>query len=215
MYAFRQRSGPVEVAFTDAEVDLAGVRAAQVGAIFGGDPVAMEQVHGAEVAVVGAGSAWPTADALVTVDPAVTLVVRVADCVPVVVADRDAGLIGVAHAGRRGMCEGVVPALIDQLRAQGARALQAWVGPHICGGCYEVPDQMRAEVSRVVPAAWSQTRWGTPSVDLGRGVAHQLAEAGVDHVAVGGCTFEDAALFSYRRQGAAAGRSAGLVRIVA
>jgi len=73
---------------------------------------------------------------------------------------------------------------------------------------------MRDDVAALVPAAYAETSWGTPSVDLGRGVRAQLEDAGVEVVhEVGRCTLEDLDLFSYRREGAAAGRQAGLIWI--
>ncbi len=70
---------------------------------------------------------------------------------------------------------------------------------------------MRAEIAAVVPATRATTSWGTPALDLGAGVRAQLADAGVPVVEVGGCTREDDTLHSYRRDGAAAGRLAGVV----
>jgi copper oxidase (laccase) domain-containing protein len=70
---------------------------------------------------------------------------------------------------------------------------------------------MRAEVSALVPAAYAETTWGTPALDIGAGVRAQLAAAGVEVVDVGGCTREDPRLHSHRRDGAAAGRLAALV----
>jgi copper oxidase (laccase) domain-containing protein len=71
---------------------------------------------------------------------------------------------------------------------------------------------MRAEVSAVVPEAHAETSWGTPALDIGAGVRAQLSRVGVEEVIeVAGCTLEDRGLHSYRRDGAAAGRFAGLV----
>lgn len=236
MFVFRERVGRVEVAFTSAAHDgrplnlaLPGTAPARVGdpvaglaavrAALGGPAVrGMSQVHGATVARAtgeGDGEPAPEADGLVTDVAGTALLVRVADCVPVVLADVDRGVVGVAHAGRVGMAAGVVPATVAALRALGADDLQAWVGPHVCGRCYEVPDAMRDEVARAVPAAWSETSWGTPALDVGAGVRAQLDADGVPSVDVGGCTVEDAALWSHRRDGAAAGRLAGLVQVVA
>jgi copper oxidase (laccase) domain-containing protein len=88
----------------------------------------------------------------------------------------------------------------------------------VCGGCYEVPEQMRSEVAAVVPEAYAETSWGTPAVDIGAGVVAQLRaadglEAPVELVEVGRCTLEDDDLFSYRRQGSESGRLAGVVRV--
>ncbi len=99
------------------------------------------------------------------------------------------------------------------MRALGATGLTAWIGPHVCGACYEVPAEMQADVAAVEPAARAVTSWGTPSLDLGAGVRAQLESAGVTVVDAARCTRESADLYSYRRDGAAAGRLAGLVRL--
>jgi YfiH family protein len=176
----------------------------------------MHQVHGADVAVVDTASLrspeTPVADALVTAEPGVVLMVRVADCVPVLLADTGAGIVGAVHAGRPGLVAGVVPRALDALRSLGARDVRAWVGPHVCGACYEVPEQLRADVAAGVPESFAETSWGTPALDIGAGVLAQLRAGGVTDVTeVRRCTIEDDDLFSYRRQGKRSGRSAGLV----
>ncbi len=171
------------------------------------------QVHGADVVVAGAGPARPEADGIVTDRPGTTLLVRAADCVPVLLADVEATVVGAAHCGRPGLVAGVVPATVAKMRELGATAIQAWVGPHVCGGCYEVPAEMQAEVAAVVPAALATTTWGTPSLDLGAGVLAQLAAAGASAYDVSRCTREAGDLYSYRRDGAAAGRLAGVIRM--
>lgn len=151
------------------------------------------------------------ADGLVTDVPGVALLVRVADCVPVLLADSDRGVVGAAHAGRNGLVRGVVPATVARMRHLGARRLVAWVGPHICGRCYEVPEELRGEVVAAVPEAGSQTSWGTPAVDVGAGVTAQLLAGGVEVVDASRCTREDEDLWSHRRDGATAGRLGALV----
>lgn len=174
--------------------------------------VTMRQVHGNDVAVVtGAPQGSIEADATVTASPGVALCVRVADCVPVLLSDADQGVVGVAHAGRQGVVLGVVSAAVDAMRGLGARNIHAWLGPHICGGCYEVPTQMRAEVSQVVPAAFAETTWGTASLDLGGAVTSQLERQDCRVSTVDLCTKESPDLFSYRRDGDDAGRFAGLI----
>jgi len=188
----------------------------------------MHQVHGADVTVVdatflkslgsppvsgspqGLGS-QPASDGLVSTTPGVLLMVRVADCVPVLLADVVTGVIGAAHAGRKGMVAGIVPATVQRMRSLGAQEIVAWVGPHVCGSCYEVPDAMRAEVAAIVPQTYSETSWGTPALDVGAGVRAQLGAEGVDVIDVDRCTIEDTDLFSHRRQQAGSGRMAGLV----
>jgi YfiH family protein len=178
--------------------------------------VRMHQVHGGEVHLVDRAwldsrSAPPVADGLVTALPGVALLVRVADCVPLLLADPERGVVGAAHAGRPGLVAGVVPRTVARMRELGAERVVAWVGPHVCGSCYEVPAQMREEVAAVVPEAYAETSWGTPAVDVGAGAVAQLAAEGVDVVDASRCTIEDEDLFSYRRQGTASGRFGGLV----
>ncbi|MEQ6901671.1 polyphenol oxidase family protein [Nocardioides sp. YIM 152588] len=227
MFAFRDHHdlGPghprVEVAFTDASLDLAEGspgRAAATAALEAATGVRfarMRQVHGTDVHEVdgptGEGGELPTGDALVTTRPGTGLMVRVADCVPILLADAEAGVVAAVHAGRVGTALGVVPAAVRRMRDLGADGVRAWLGPHVCGGCYEVPEAMRAEVASEVPAARAETRWGTPSLDLGAGVLAQLEEAGVPTTVVGGCSLEDPRFHSHRRDADRAGRMAGLV----
>lgn len=171
----------------------------------------MNQVHGADVAVVD--GPWdgpvPHVDALVTRERGLAVAVLVADCVPLVLADPDAGVVAVAHAGRLGLVAGVVPAVVKAMMGLGARAITARVGPSVCGLCYEVPETMRAEVAAVAPEAFAATRQGTPSVDVAAGVQTQLRSAGVVSKRLPECTIEAPGLFSYRRDHTT-GRFAGV-----
>jgi purine-nucleoside/S-methyl-5'-thioadenosine phosphorylase / adenosine deaminase len=173
--------------------------------------VFMNQVHGGEVAVVdGVSPPWPPAvDGLVTGTAGVALAALVADCVPVLLADPHAGVVGVAHAGRRGLTAGVVPAVVGAMRQAGARTILARVGPAVCGRCYEVPEQMRAAVSSTEPAAWSRSKTGSAALDVAAGVIEQLLRHGVKVSRIEGCTVEDSSLYSYRRD-RTTGRFAGL-----
>jgi polyphenol oxidase len=175
----------------------------------------MRQVHGADVWYAGPKAAEPPVpvDAMFTDVPGRALCVLVADCVPVLVADPAARIIGAAHAGREGLVAGVVPALVATMIEAGASParMRAVTGPAICGGCYEVPELMRARVSATEPAASCDTFAGTPGLDIAAGVRAQLAAAGVGSiVADGRCTMESGGLFSYRRDGVT-GRFAGLI----
>ena len=171
----------------------------------------MNQVHGSDVAVVDRrwDSAASRVDALVTRERDLALVVLVADCVPVLLADPEAGVVAVAHAGRPGLVAGVVPAVVTAMKDLGARAIAARLGPSVCGRCYEVPEPMRAEVAAAVPEAFATTRQGTPSVDVAAGVEAQLRSAGAACERVTDCTIEDRAFFSYRRD-RTTGRFAGV-----
>lgn len=173
--------------------------------------VFMNQTHGGEVAIVD--RPWPgppaAVDALVTRTVGIALAVLVADCVPVLLADSSARVVAVAHAGRRGLVANIVQATIASMRSLGAREIHARVGPSVCGRCYEVPDVLRETVTAAEPAAWSTTRTGGPALDVAAGVTAQLLRLGVEVNRVAGCTVEDPALFSYRRDHAT-GRFAGL-----
>lgn len=235
MYFWRDAAGPVDLAFTDRyggvsaapydELNLARVSADSPDSVAenwrllvddfapGATVRDMVQVHGDAVRVVaddGAGA--PECDALVTTTPGLLLAVRVADCVPVLLADESGDVIAAAHAGRPGMLAGVVPAAVARMRGLGATRITAWIGPHVCGRCYEVPQEMQDEVAAAVPVARATTSWGTTALDIGAGVRAQLEAEGCQVVDVSACTREMDSLYSYRRDGAVAGRLAGLVR---
>jgi hypothetical protein len=216
----------VGVAFTSDELNLsdsqdAAARAAafaRLGDAVGVPVAVVRQVHGARVLEVtdalASGLVDRTdaeADALVTGRRGLALAVRVADCVPVLFADLDAGLIGAAHAGRAGLSAGVLGATVAALRARGATRLRAWVGPHICGACYEVPPEMAAAFADATGAPPTTTRFGTTGLDLGAAAHRQLDALGVPGESHEACTLHDPGLASHRRDGACAGRLAGLV----
>jgi YfiH family protein len=176
----------------------------------------MNQVHGRDVAVVEGpwgDTGIPPVDAVVTARGGLALAVLTADCTPVLLADPVAGVAAAAHAGRPGMVAGVVPAAVEAMITLGAdpSRITARTGPAVCGRCYEVPERMRAEVAEVVPAAWSETSWGTPAVDVTAGVHAQLEALGVrDRWQSPVCTLESRDHFSYRRD-RTTGRLAGYV----
>lgn len=176
----------------------------------------MHQVHGADAVVVSAP--WgerpvPQVDAIVTAERGLALAVLTADCTPVLLADPVAGIAAAAHAGRPGMVAGVVPAALRAMTELGAdpARIVARTGPAVCGKCYEVPAEMRADVAAVEPAAHAETSWGTPSVDVTAGVHAQLDRLGVrDRQQSPVCTLESGDHFSYRRD-RTTGRLAGYV----
>ena len=163
-------AGPVSFAFTDR---LGGVSdgpwgSLNLGTSNGDDPVRvaenlrrlgdelgverlvrMTQVHGADVMWAGdvVDDRIPVADALLTDRQGVGVLVRVADCTPVVLAAPDDSLAGVVHCGREGLVKGVVAAAVGALRTRGATSIQAWIGPRACGRCYELPEEMADAVA--------------------------------------------------------------------
>ncbi len=148
--------------------------------------VVLQAVSGGDVALVDESSPREVegVEALVTTTPGVGLAVIAADCVPVLLADEQAGVIGVAHAGRRGMAAGIVVKALEAMVELGATpaGTAALLGPAICGKCYEVGSAVQGQVADVVPAAVCDTRKGTPGLDLHAGVLDQLTRAGVQQV---------------------------------
>ncbi len=176
----------------------------------------MGQCHGSDVVVVSdnpeEGEQGP-ADGMVSGSDQVALAVLVADCVPVLLADQAAGLVGAVHAGRPGMTSGVVGRAVDVMGQLGATRIIAVVGPSVCGRCYEVPEKMRAEARQVSPVSATVSWTGTPAVDVAAGVVDQLRRRDVEVRWVPGCSREDPRLFSYRAANRT-GRFAGVVRLV-
>lgn len=165
-----------------------------VAGVPAGAVVLMEQVHGAGVSRVSRGDAGrgvadqadavPGVDALVTTDAGVALAVLTADCVPVLLAGD--GVVGAAHAGRAGLLAGVLERTVEEMAGCGAPpgSLTALVGPAIGGCCYEVPEELAQQAVARVPELAARTRWGSASLDLPRGTAAVLRDAGVGRVGV-------------------------------
>jgi YfiH family protein len=175
----------------------------------------MNQVHSAHVEFVDSprDQALDATDALVTRMPRLALAVVTADCVPVLLSDARAGVIGAAHAGRVGAANGVVLRTLEEMITQGAhvRDVSVLLGPSVSGPNYEVPEEMAAEVEARLPGSRTTTSRGTPGLDVKAGIARQLREAGVTAIEIDPrCTAADPALFSHRRDNPT-GRLASLV----
>lgn len=149
------------------------------------------QVHGCTVVVPEGPGLAGDADALLTDDPGVALLVATADCVPVVI--EGVRSVAVVHAGWRGMVEGVVAAGTAAMRAAGDRPIRAAIGPSIGPCCYEVGP----EVLDALAPHQARTTWGTSSVDLWAAATSQLE--GIEVWRSDVCTFTDDAYWSHRR----------------
>lgn len=176
------------------------------------------QVHGARVLRVDGAAVATTrpeeADGLVTSTPGDAVGVRVADCVPVLLAAPGRGVVAAVHAGWRGVARRIVAAAVEAMGA-GPGAIIAAVGPCIGGCCFEVGEEVAAEIAAassgaVVTGAAGGAR---PRVDLRAAVTHQLGAIGVRAVEhVGGCTAcEPGRYHSFRRDGGASGRMLGAI----
>jgi YfiH family protein len=180
----------------------------------------LSQVHGtAARALTGTEDrdevARSTGDVTLSGSPGVACGVRSADCVPVLIADRRSGAVAAIHSGWRGTVAGAVPAGVAALRALVGDAgdLIAAVGPHIAACCFEVGEDVAAQLCACSPAgarALVAAPGSKPRIDL-RAIIHaQLEAAGlvagqIDDVA--GCTVcEPETFHSYRRDGARSGR---------
>lgn len=167
------------------------------------------QVHGNRCVVVDGESdlsARPEADALATRTPGVLLGILTADCVPVLFADAQAGVIGAAHAGWKGAIAGVTDATLDAMERLGAEraSIVAAIGPCIGRASYEVDEDFAARFLADDPANerfFAAGRTGHAMFDIAAYVAARLAAAGVAKVAIGGqdTYAEEGHYFSYRR----------------
>lgn len=180
------------------------------------EPAWLEQVHGTRVADLdarGEGACSP-ADAVLTRRAGTVCAVQVADCMPVLLAARDASAVAVAHAGWRGLAAGVLEATVAQLGVA-ARGLVAWLGPAISVRHFEVGAEVRAAFLAADPgcsvafAPNARARW---QCDLALLARRRLTALGVTEVAGGSwCTYADPArFFSFRRDGRC-GRMAALI----
>jgi polyphenol oxidase len=191
------------------------------------EPAWIEQVHGTEVLELGARAAMapaagsvacqpaaPVADAVIARRPGEVCAIQVADCLPVLLAARDASVVGAAHAGWRGLAAGVLEATVRSLGVDPA-GLLAWLGPAIGVGHFEVGDEVRAALltgDAGAAAAFAANARGRWQCDLTALARRRLSALGL-HRVFGGtwCTFADRAhFFSYRRDGRC-GRMAALV----
>ena len=148
--------------------------------------VLARQVPGSRVAVVRAPGDDPgDADALVTASHAVAVAVRTADCAAVALASADAGgVVGVAHAGWRGLLAGVIEEAVKAMRGLGADQIDAAIGPSIGPECYEFGDHDLALLEdRFGPGVRGATSAGRPALDLVAGVEAALREQSVSLLA--------------------------------
>jgi polyphenol oxidase len=169
------------------------------------EPLWLEQVHGCDVVAHLGQAGVPRADAATAAAPGRVCAVMTADCLPIVLADRSATRVAVAHAGWRGLAGGIVEATVAALGRQ-AGELVAWLGPAIGPGAFEVGSEVRqAFVRRFAgaDACFAANHRGRFQADL-HGLARlALASAGVLSVFGGAwCTATDSQrFFSFRRDG--------------
>lgn len=203
-----------------------------VAGLAGVDPerlLLLKQVHGRTVAFVetGRSSRWdpPEADAIVSRDPSSALVVRVADCAPILIADRRSGAVAAVHAGWRSTMLRIVASAIDAMKARfGSQPadLVAAMGPSLGRCCGEMGEEVVDAFRAAGHADQDLERWferapgRKPHFDLWRANREQLARSGIPQAQIFSadlCTRTHATRFhSYRDAGAKAGRMAAVIR---
>ena len=166
-----------------------------------------QQVHGSEILSVfrpGEGNGHP-ADGLVTSTPGAVIGVRSADCVSVALYGMTSSkpLIGVVHAGWRGIRAGVIDAAVRRFVASGSGPVRAIVGPHISTAEYEFgPDDLSEMMAIAGEGVAGRTRYGKPALDLGAAVAAMLVNSSVSiDYKVQRCTASDERYWSHRSAG--------------
>lgn len=196
---------------TRATGDMASPSARRrLGDIVPQPPVWLRQVHGTGVVEIDARPAFPEGDAAVARAPGRVCAVVVADCMPVFFADEAASVVGLAHAGWRGLAGGVLEATLAAMKVPASRIV-AWLGPAIGPRVYEVGEDVRSALAGY-PSAFVAARPGHWLLDLYAVARQRLAAKGLGRVYGGGfCTYsESERFFSYRRESANARMAAVL-----
>lgn len=169
------------------------------------EPVWLEQVHGTQVINADLAGCKPRGDAAVAHRPGSVCVVMTADCLPVLLCDASGSVVGAAHAGWRGLCDGVIEATVAAMNTP-AETLLAWLGPAISQPAFEVGEEVRAAfIAKNAQAASAfipgmDGKWQADIYHLAR---QRLQALGVTQIYGGQhCTYNEAErFFSYRRDG--------------
>ncbi len=177
-------------------------------------PAWLSQVHGINVVDAATAECGVTADASYSGESGVACVVMTADCLPVLFCDQQASVVAAAHAGWRGLADGVLEATVTSMNADVGQVM-AWLGPAIGPQAFEVGDEVRdlfVSYQSSAVAAFKPSPAGRWLADIYQLARLRLAAMGVTAIYGGSlCTYSDAERFySYRRDGVT-GRMASFV----
>jgi YfiH family protein len=185
--------------------------------ILPGEPRWLEQTHGNRILNLDRGETG-SADGATTKVAGVVLAIMTADCLPVLLATRDGQQIGAAHAGWRGLADGVLRAAVQRFECEPA-GIMAWLGPAIGPEAFEVGAEVRAafvDRDAAAAAAFVPNPRGRWQADLCWLARHQLRQAGIESIHGGSsCTFADAERYFSHRREAPCGRMASLIWLAA
>ncbi len=178
------------------------------------EPKWLRQVHGANVVVADDLAGVPEADASIARNAGTVCAVMIADCMPVLLCDESGSVVGIAHAGWRGLSSGVIENAVRETGVAPGKLL-AWLGPAIGPHAFEVGNDVRDAFVTNDPAAaiaFMPYRQGKWLADLFRLARLRLARCGIDQVFGGGlCSYDNPARFYSYRRDKATGRMAALI----
>lgn len=179
------------------------------------EPGWIEQTHGTSTVILERDSCRD-ADAAVTREPGQVAVVMTADCLPVLICNRDGNEVAAVHAGWRGLQAGVIQSALDTMMSANDQ-LMAWIGPGISQACFEVGDEVRAAFAESLP--------GAEDFFIAHGAGHWLCDlAGLAEITLNRqgvvqvfrdphCSYRDAEQFYSYRRAQTTGRMASLIWI--
>lgn len=187
------------------------------------EPKWLSQVHGTEILHADDIADAPQADASWTKTPGVVAVVMTADCLPVLIADREGRIVAAVHAGWRSLADGIIQKTVGKLREKlkGEGDFAVWLGPRIGRDEFEVGgdvlDAMKAHLPQAEKAFRAANEPGKYFADLALLACQALEASGIPAESIADCglsTYGDPArFFSFRRDGEKSGRHAALIWI--
>lgn len=170
------------------------------------EPVWLNQMHGTTVVSADGASCLPQADACIARHRGAVCVVMTADCLPILLCDRQGSVVGAAHAGWKGLAAGVIEATVQAMETV-PENIMVWLGPAISQDEFEIGEEVRAAFLALQPHAASafipgqNGKWYADLYALAR---LRLNALGIKQIYGGGsCTYRERdRYFSYRRDGA-------------